>query len=308
MDRRTGTFHHRNLLLLTGLLGCLAVAGSDSLHAMPFEDSLIFFPEKDSGAALALSERIYPAGPWVTRPENVFLTASDGVRLHTWLARPEPRPGAPVELPSPPLALIYFHGNAGKLADRLDVVLGFVELGLTVLAVEYRGYGLSEGRPTEKGIYRDAQAAWDHVTGPLGFSQDRVILFGKSLGGAPATELASRLKPGGLLLQSTFTSVPDMAREVFPFIPRFFVGTRMDNLSRMEKTGCPVLVIHSRADEIVPFWMGQKLYEAASGPKRLLEIPRVGHNSTVFAPGTGYTEAVRSFVAEIRARAAQRTP
>ncbi len=270
---------------------------------MPFEDSLIFFPDADRGTGAALTGRPFPAGPWVTAAEDKWLKAADGTKIHAWFMQPLPRPEAPVPLPEPRLAVLYFHGNAGNIAQRHDILLRFASMGFAVLAPDYRGYGRSEGRPSEKGIYQDARAAWDLLTGELGYSPRQVILFGKSLGGGPALELASTVRPGGLFVQSTFTSIPDMAGEVLPFVPKFLVSTKMNNLEKIAKVTCPVLVIHSRRDEIVPYRMGEKLFAAAPDPKKMLTLEREFHNDTVFAPGTGYDEAVREFAELVRQRA-----
>ncbi len=281
--------------MFAAVIAILLLGGTGAALAMPFEDSLIFYPDRDRGEATSLTGRILPAGPWVTQVEDVWPVTDDGVRLHGWFARPQAKTGSPVPPPEPQIAILYFHGNAGKLADRISIVLDWVELGFPVLAIDYRGYGRSEGKPSEKGLYKDAQAAWDYLTGPLGFAPKQVIVFGKSLGGGAGTDLAVRVHPGGLILQSTFTSIPRMASEIIPFMPRFLITTKMDSLSKIPALKCPLLVIHGSQDEVVPFWMGQELFEAAPEPKRFVEIRGARHNDTVFAPGSGYREAVAEF-------------
>src|SRR6185369_17276293 len=138
--------------------------------------------------------------------------------------------------------------------------------------IDYRGYGRSEGKPTEQGLYLDARAAWDYLTTERGVPSQRVIIFGKSLGGAPAIDLASHLEPGGLIVQSSFTSAADMAAVVMPLLPRVFLHTKMDSVTKISRVHCPKLFIHSRADEVVPFELGHRLYQVAPEPKLFYEV------------------------------------
>ncbi len=219
-----------------------------------FEDSFIYFPEKDG------------VGP--SPGDDVFLTTSDGVRIHGWyVSHPEAR-----------VTLLWFHGNAGNLEDRRGMLSGLRDLGTNVLAIDYRGYGKSGGKPGEEGLYRDARAAYDWLAAKT--PADRIVILGKSLGGGPACELASQVPCGGLVLQSAFTSAPDMASRVLPLFPaRWFMRTKFDNLSKVGRIACPKLFVHSRADEIVPFEMGERLFAAASEPKEPAWFDRGGHNN-----------------------------
>lgn len=257
-----------------------------------FEESLIFFPDP------------YPSGIWDTEAvaegsgctvEDCFFEASDGVRLHAWWVRPG-KPAA--QSPTSDMVLLLFHGNAGNLSHRADMVLDLARIPVQVLIVDYRGYGRSEGRPNEKGVYRDARAAWRFLTVDHGVGADRVVLFGKSLGGAVAVDLATEVAPAGLVVQSSFSSVPAMASHHYPFIPGRLVRTRMDSLSKIGAIACPKLFIHSRNDEVVPFEQGRQLYEAAGGDKRFFEIIGAGHNETWLVGGENYRRAIRDFVAD----------
>ncbi|MCW5829605.1 MAG: alpha/beta hydrolase [Deltaproteobacteria bacterium] len=289
----------RSCSILLAAMLLAALAAPRGVHAVPFEDALIYFPSRYPDGMWDLAGRRFPAGPWATSASDQWITTADGVKIHAWYARPESRQtGGATPAPDNPLTILYFHGNAGSIADRHGIMLSFVELGAAVLAVDYRGYGRSEGKPGEKGLYLDAEAAWNHLTGPLGVPAERIILFGKSLGGGPAVELATRVRPAGLFLQSTFTSIPDMARELLPFVPRFLIRTKMDSLAKIRNVRCPVLIIHGRRDEIVPFRMGQKLYESAPEPKRFVEIAHARHNDTVFS-GPHYIRAVREFLGQV---------
>ncbi len=257
------------------------------------EDGLIFFPAK------------YPEGDWDLERlsrlpggenpaiEDAFFETSDGVKLHGWYCSPRSAAASGQ-------VVLWFHGNAGNLSDRYDMIRGFTALAVSVFIIDYRGYGRSEGTPSEKGIYLDAQAAWRYLTESREIPPGRIVLLGKSLGGAAAADLASKVQPSGVILQSTFTSVPDMAQVVFPFLPRFLIRTKMDNLSKIARVGAPKLFIHSPGDEVVPFRLGRRLYEAAPAPKRFYEVPGARHNDTYWAGGPAYWRAIGDFLASLR--------
>jgi len=259
---------------------------------MLFERSMIYYPTR------------YPDGFWDTDAivagsgatlESCFFPTDDGVTLNAWWLKP-----APAQAPAPTAAmvLLWFHGNAGNLSYRADMMLDLGRIPVQVFIVDYRGYGRSDGSPSEEGLYRDGQAAWRYLTADRGVPADRVVVFGKSLGGAVAVDLASRVTPAGLVVQSSFTSVPDMAAHHLPFIPRFLVRTRMDSRSKIGRARCPVLVVHSPRDEIVPIALGRALFQAAPEPKRFVEVPGATHNDTWLVGGEHYLDALRQFIAE----------
>jgi uncharacterized protein len=160
----------------------------------------------------------------------------------------------------------------------------FHDLGLATLIIDYRGYGRSGGTPSEQGTYLDAAAAWQHATQVLGFTADRIVLFGESLGGGVAAQLATTTRPGALVLASSFTSVPDMGAELYPLLPiRLLARIRYDTLAHLPQITCPVLVIHSRNDDIIPFAHGRRLFEGARQPKHFLEIEGGHNDGFVFA-------------------------
>jgi fermentation-respiration switch protein FrsA (DUF1100 family) len=232
-------------------LGLAFILGAG--FVMLFEDSFIYFPTKGHVGA----------GPG----EDVFLTTSDGVRIHAWH----------VTHPDAKVTLLWFHGNAGNLAGRRDMLLELRDLPANVLAVDYRGYGRSEGSPSEAGLYADARAAYDWLCARI--PAGRIVVFGKSLGGGPACELAAEVPCGGLILQSTFTRAPDMASRVMPLFPaRWFMRTKFDNLAKVPRIACPKLFVHSRDDEIIPFPMGERLFAAAAEPKEAAWFDGAGHN------------------------------
>lgn len=192
--------------------------------------------------------------------------------------------------------LLFFHGNAGNIAGRLENARQFHQMGLNVLVFDYRGYGRSTGSPSEEGLYRDAEAAWTWLTDTRGVDPSEVVLFARSMGGGPASWLAVRTDPGAVILESVFTSVPDIASHHYPFVPvRWLARTQFNVLDRVGRIQAPLLVIHSRADRIVPFDHGQRLYEAASAPKQFLEIDG-GHNDGFWISRQRYTQTIRGFL------------
>jgi hypothetical protein len=226
------------------------------------QSHLLYFPQIEAGfeatpAQLGLAF------------EPVRIRTDDGESLAAWF----------VPAPDALGVALFFHGNAGTIAHRLDWLPLMQRLRLDTLLVDYRGYGASSGRPSEDGTYSDARASWDYLTNERGIPAERVVLFGESLGGAIAAKLATGTRPRALVLMSAFTSVPDLAAELYPWLPaRWISRFRYDTLSVLADVHCPVLVAHSRADEIVPFAHGQRLFQAAREPKAFLELAG-GHNS-----------------------------
>ncbi len=224
--------------------------------------------------------------------EDVRLRTEDGVTLHGWFV-----PAAK----DAQGALLFFHGNAGNISHRLDSIRQFHELGLHVLIVDYRGYGESEGKPSETGTYRDAEAAWRYLTEELGHPPGRITIFGRSLGGAVAAWLASEREPGALIVESSFSSATRLAKDLYPFLPvRWLSRFRYDTASAVAHTDCPVLVIHSRDDEIIPFRHGLAIREAAGERGDLLELGGP-HNGAHLLDEERYVAALRGFLARVSA-------
>lgn len=222
--------------------------------------------------------------------EEVTLTTADAVRLHGWW----------VPAPNARLTLLHFHGNAGNISHRLQLLQLFHELGLNVLLFDYRGYGRSDGRPTEAGLQQDAAAAWSYLTQHRGLAPEDIVLHGQSMGGPFAAWLAGRARPAALVLESTFTSVPDMAAQLYGWLPaRWLARLRLDTLSALAEVRCPVLVIHSRADEIIPYAHGERLYAAAREPKRQLAIGG-DHNAGFWTSRDAYAAGLRDFLATLQ--------
>jgi fermentation-respiration switch protein FrsA (DUF1100 family) len=218
--------------------------------------------------------------------ESVALSTDDGVRLSAWF----------IPHPAPRATLLFFHGNAGNLSHRLESIRLFHELGLAVFIIDYRGYGESEGRPTEAGTYIDATAAWRYLVETRQIPPQDIVIFGRSLGGAIAAELASRTRPGALILESAFTSVPNMAARLYPWLPvRSISRFRYDTRRALDTIACPVLIIHSREDEVIPFAEGEQLYAHAREPKRFLEL-RGGHGDGFLVSGGRYMQGIDDFL------------
>lgn len=244
------------------------------------ERHFIFFPERKLLATPADVELEF---------EDLRFSAADGTQLHGWLV-----PGAEET------ALLWFHGNAGNVGDRVALLKELHEqLGVSILILEYRGYGASEGTPSEEGLYLDAQAALEALIGRLGSDPAQVALFGQSLGAAVAVELAIRHPPLALILESAFTSVQEMARHHYPWLPvGGLLRTRFDSLEKIPGLRAPLLVLHGDHDEIAPVAMGKALFEAAPEPKRLRVFRGAGHNDLPIVAGEQYFVALREFLAE----------
>jgi hypothetical protein len=266
-------------------------------YIMLFEDSFIYFPAKYPAGAWERAEPPAREGQIVARVEDVQLTASDGVRLHGWLCTPHiGRRGGGLEPVKTEATLLFLHGNAGNISHRYEIMNDLVKLPVNVLIIDYRGYGKSEGRPSEQGLYTDARAAWDYLTTARGVPASRILIFGESLGGAVAIDLASKVSACGLVVQSSFTSIADMATELLPFVPHFMLRTKMDSLSKITGVSCPKLFIHSQADEIIPYRLGRRLFDAAHAPKQFYEVKDAPHNLTFDIGGAAYYEALRDFI------------
>jgi fermentation-respiration switch protein FrsA (DUF1100 family) len=243
------------------------------------QDRLLYFPTRRLAAA--------PAA-FGLEADEVKVAAEDGVRLHGWWIRSG---GLRV--------LLFFHGNAGNIADRLDRARTIVRrFGLDVLLVDYRGYGRSGGSPSEEGLYRDARAVYrTAVEG--GFRPERILLFGESLGSAVAIDLARRWPCAGVILETPFLSVPALAREHYPFVPAWLVRSGFDNLAKIADVSAPKLLLVAEHDEVVPAAHGRRLYEQARGTRELFVIPGAHHNDTYVVGGEPYWKAWERFLAAL---------
>jgi hypothetical protein len=250
-----------------------------------FENSFIYAPPR-------FPEGFPPPHVHGQRVEEVWLTTLHSVRLNAWY------------LPNPPSekALLWLHGNAENIGHGLEHLEFYSRLAVSVLAVDYRGYGKSEGTPGEAGVYRDADAAYDYLIQVRHIQPKNIVVFGHSLGGAVAIDLASRRECGALIVQSSFTSVKDMARRVFriPFF-EYVPKSRFDSLAKIRRVRAPILIVHGTRDETVPFSMGQRLLAAAPEPKVFFPVAGAGHNDVIEVGGDGLLACLKSFIAQDRA-------
>jgi len=263
------------VVLLVAVVGSLAFAGARS---GVMERHFIYFPERGLVASPSDFGLAF---------EDVAFSASDGARLHGWFV-----PG------ESDVTWLWFHGNAGNISHRLDnLKIIHDELGVNVFIFDYRGYGLSQGKPTEQGTYQDGEAALAYLRSRRDVNQEKVIYFGRSLGAAVAVEMATRHRPYALVLESPFTSIREMARLTYPFLPVWpFLRTKYDSLAKIGSVEAPVLVLHGDRDDIVPLETGRKLFLAAHEPKEFFVIQGAGHNDTYLVGGDGYLQALRRFV------------
>lgn len=263
----------RFLVYLAAGYVCLVLA------AYVFAGSLIFLPRRELDGNP--SERGLPF-------EDVSFRAGDGTSLHGWFLPGKGRG-----------TLLFCHGNAGNISHRLDSLEIFHRLGLSVFIFDYRGYGKSEGKPTEEGVYSDAEGAWRHLAEDRKIPAGEIVIFGRSLGGAVAAQAAERFRPAGLILESTFTSLADAGRHHYFFLPvRLIVGNGFNTLGRMKNISCPVLVASSPDDEIIPGEHGRILYESAREPKTFLPL-KGDHNWGFIYTGGAYADGLDLFFSSL---------
>jgi fermentation-respiration switch protein FrsA (DUF1100 family) len=274
MPVRRFRFDRFAALLLLGSAGLYAVLAGELYFN---QVNHVYHPEKEWAVTPASEGMAF---------EEVSLTASDGVRLSAWYIPAEPSLGT----------VLVCHGNARNMSGDLDVIQMFHALGYHVLIVDYRGFGKSEGRPDEEGTYRDAQAAWDWLVHTKKEPPERIVVCGRSLGGAVAAEMARRNPARALMVEAAFTSLPAIGQELYPYFPvKFLSRFRYDTLGKLEEVTCPVLIIHSREDELIDFRHAERLHAAVRGQKILLEIGgphKGGYEPTL----KKYYQGVRDFL------------
>ncbi len=244
-------------------------------------ESMVFYPVR--GVAMT-PEQLGIDG------EEIFFTAEDGVRLHAFYL---PAPGAR-------RALLFLHGNAGNASHRLPNAAELVRLGCSVLVIDYRGYGLSEGRATEAGVYADARAGLDHLIEQRGFPESRIIVLGRSLGGAVAVDLAQKRELAGLILESTFPSIADVVSNGPAGASlSALAGQRFESSSKIGQIRAPLLYFHGDRDEVIRYELGQQLFELAPEPKTFETVHGAGHNDLTQVGGRLYLDRIREFLEEV---------
>jgi fermentation-respiration switch protein FrsA (DUF1100 family) len=253
--------------------------------ARVFENHLIYFPQLPGRT----SGEWHPQGLPI---EETWLRTSDGVKLHAWW----------IPAPEAEFTFISFHGNAGNITHRAEVFAFLHELPANVLAVEYRGYGKSEGRPDERGLYLDAQAAWEHLVRERGIPPRRVIAFGQSLGTAVAADLAASREVGGVVLEAPFASVTAVARRAYFFLPGItaLMKTKLATGEKLAASEVPLLVVHCTRDPVIPFPLGERVFELARGPKWFFRVEGHCHEEAAFVAPAEYRARLLEFLEEIR--------
>ena len=264
------------------ILGILAAVYAGLMLVLYFfQARLVFYPETGREIIATPAQAGLPY-------EDIRLTTGDGLSLHGWY----------VPAPQPRGTVLFLHGNAGNISHRIDSVQMFHRLGYSTLIFDYRGYGNSGGTPSEQGTYRDAEAAWRYLTEQRRIPSCRIVLFGESLGGAVGAWLAARQKPAALMIASGFTSVPDLARQFYPYLPvRWLARIRYDTAENLRAVTAPVLIAHSPEDEIIPFEHGRALYAAANPPRRFLELAG-GHNDGFIFMRESWVKTLGDFLDE----------
>ena len=252
-----------------------------------FERNMVFFPQMGRNS-----------GDWDPPDlpvEDVALTTSDNVKLHAWW----------IPAPAADFTFLMFHGNAANLPNRADIYRFLHAIPVNILAVDYRGYGRSEGRPSEAGIYLDARAAYDHLTQQRAIPPQRIIAFGASLGSAVAADLAAEREVAAVILEAPFPSAPAVARRVYPFLPGLgtLMRTKLDTSAKLARVRAPVLIIHCTRDPVIAFSFGEAVFAAAREPKQFARIEAACHEDACLADPHAYRAAVLKFLQEVKAAA-----
>lgn len=217
--------------------------------------------------------------------DDIFLTAKDGVKINAWF----------IPCRAPRATVLFCHGNAGNLSYRLDTIKLFHDQNVNFFLFDYRGYGKSEGSVSEKGCYLDAEAAWDYLVNEKKIPKEKIIIAGRSLGGAIASHLAKDKEPAGLALESAFMSIPEMGKDLYPFLPASLIARiKLPTNQYIRQVNCPKLIMHSKSDEIVNYRHGKANFKAAREPKEFFEL-QGGHNDG-FMITDGYTEELDKFI------------
>jgi len=267
-------------LILILISAALTVYVGMCAYFFAFQNKIIFKPSRSLDHTPAKHGIDY---------ENLKLCCCNNEHINAWYA--------PCVKFDDADTILFFHGNDGNMSDRMETLIIFKELGFNTLMIDYRGYGASQGFPSELNSYEDGEIALNYLIHTRKIPSDKIILFGRSLGGGIATELASTYTVKALVLESTYTSIPDAARDVYPWLPiRFLVKTYYDNLNKLKNIYCPLLVVHSEDDEYIPFKHGRKLYE--SHPKQshnvFLKISGT-HSNGFLTSGKLYINGLKNF-------------
>ncbi len=220
--------------------------------------------------------------------DDVAIVVGDGAQVHGWYFAPDSAASK---------VFLFCHGNAGNISHRMETIEYLLGLGAGILIFDYRSYGKSTGDLSEEGVYADSRACYDWLVSEKGFRADDIIIFGRSLGGAVAIDLASKVTCGALIVESSFTSAAAMARRIFPIMPTgLLIRYKFDSINKIETVKCPILITHSPDDDLIPFYMGEKLYQRAGEPRQLVELSG-GHNDRGYLLSPDYIAAFQKLMA-----------
>ena len=256
----------------------LAVYGAVSLYLLFNQTRMVYEP--DSHIAATPDQKGYD------EYEHVTLTTEDNIKLDGWYIPSKENHGV----------ILFCHGNTGNISHRFETIDMLHLMGFSVFIFDYRGYGQSEGHPSEQGTFLDAKAALAYLIQQRGVPENEVIIFGRSLGGAIATWLSSQSNAKALIIESSFLSIPELGQQHYPLLPiKLIASIRYDSKQHIQNVQCPILVIHSKDDEVIPFNHGQGLYEHAKGDKEMLVI-HGRHGDGFIYSGKVYTEGLKDFL------------
>jgi fermentation-respiration switch protein FrsA (DUF1100 family) len=267
------------ILLRQILIAVVVAIALWTLVAMIFENKFIYFPSQ-------YPHGLYEEARFIPHLTECWMTTEDGVKIHGWFTPAD----------SAIATVVIAHGNAGNISHRIDFVRRLQQIHFNVMIFDYRGYGKSEGSPDEAGVYRDGRAAFDYVVRLPGVDARKIILWGTSLGGAVAVDVALHRQAAGLILESTFSSAKDVARVAYPFLPvQYTLRTKFNSVEKISAIKIPLLQMHGNRDGIIPIKLGRKLFDAAREPKEFYAISGADHNDTYIVGGKEYLERVRAF-------------
>lgn len=255
-------------------------AGLFFLYVRYLESKSIFFPSKVIEAIPSEFNLAF---------DDVYLLTADSVKIHGWFI---PYDGAKY-------TLLFCHGNGGNISNRFDKIFFFRQLKLNILIIDYHGYGKSSGKPSESAIYLDAKAALEYLTEQRNISLSNIILYGESLGAAAVIDVASKVNPAALIVEGAFSSGRDMGKILYPYFPDFVFPNIFDSIRKVKEVKAPILFIHSRDDEVIPFGLAKKLYNAVSGPKQFVEISGA-HNDSVIVSKEKCLAEINKFIRELK--------
>ena len=221
--------------------------------------------------------------------KDIYFDTKDGLTLNGWF----------IPHQDSSLTLLFFHGNGGNISGRLDKIRILHEAKVNIFIIDYRGYGRSQGVPTEKGVYIDSDSAYDYLTTKENVRAEDIVIYGESLGAAVAVELAGRQRAAGLILEGGFSSGRDIGKIIYPYLPKALLPNVLDSATRIEEITIPKLFIHSKDDEVVPISLGKKLFSAAPVPKEFVEITGL-HDSGFRESQERYTSSIIGFIAKLK--------